>query len=94
MNPHEVNIFASVFDVIRPEARGTAVGFMNMIGWLVGGGSAPVVIGLIARRNGLSFAIASAASAYVLAGCLVIAGALFFARRDSERVRWELAGSN
>ncbi len=91
---YEVNIFASVFDVIRPEARGTAVGFMNMIGWLVGGGSAPVMIGLIARRNGLSFAIAFAASAYVLGSCLVIAGALFFVRRDSERVRSELAGSN
>ena len=33
---YEANIFASVFDAIRPEARGTATGFMNMMGWLAG----------------------------------------------------------
>jgi MFS family permease len=88
---YEGNIFASVFDVIRPEARGTAVGFMNMIGWLVGGGSAPIVIGLIARHNSLSFAIATAATAYVLGSLFLIAGVLLFVRRDSERVRAELA---
>jgi MFS family permease len=88
---YEGNIFASVFDVIRPEARGTAVGFMNMIGWLVGGGSAPIVIGLIARHNSLGFAIATAAAAYVLGSLFLIAGVLLFVRRDSERVRAELA---
>ena len=38
---YDANIFASVFDVVRPEARGTAAGFMNAVGWLAGGGSAP-----------------------------------------------------
>ena len=38
---YDANIFASVFDVIRPEARGTAAGFMNTVGWLGGGGAAP-----------------------------------------------------
>ena len=42
---YDANIFASVFDVVRPEARGTAAGFMNAVGWLAGGGSAPLVIG-------------------------------------------------
>ena len=35
---YDANIFASVFDVIRPEARGTAAGLMNTVGWLGGGG--------------------------------------------------------
>ncbi len=90
---YEANIFASVFDVIRPEARGTAVGFMNMIGWLVGGASAPIVIGIIAKHNSLSFAIGTAAGAYVLAGCLLIVGVMFFVRRDAERLQRELAAS-
>ena len=47
---YDANIFASVFDVVRPEARGTAAGFMNAVGWLAGGGSAPLVIGIIAER--------------------------------------------
>src|SRR2546428_5501577 len=34
---YDANIFASVFDVVPPAARGRAAGFMNMIGWLAGG---------------------------------------------------------
>jgi MFS family permease len=71
---YDANIFASVFDVIRPEARGTAAGFMNAVGWLAGGGSAPLVIGLIARQQGLGPAIAAASVVYVAAGLLLVAG--------------------
>jgi MFS family permease len=81
---YDANIFASVFDAIRPEARGTAAGFMNMTGWL-GGGAAPLVIGAIAQSRGLSFAIASAAAAYLAAGALLIAAALGPAARDIAR---------
>ena len=65
---YDANIFASVFDVVRPEARGTAAGFMNAIGWLAGGGSAPLVIGIIAQRESLGLAIALASTVYVAAG--------------------------
>jgi MFS family permease len=84
---YEANIFASVFDVIRPEARGTATGFMNMMGWLAGGGSAPVVVGFLADRIGLSHAMAVTASSYVLASILLLMAAFWFAPRDSERMR-------
>ena len=50
---YDANIFASVFDVVPPHARGRAAGFMNMIGWLAGGGSAPLVVGLLAERTSL-----------------------------------------
>ena len=87
---YEANIFASVFDVIRPEARGTAAGFMNMTGWLAGGGTAPVLIGYLSQRHGLSAAIAAAAFAYVIAGLLLTAAVLFFVRRDTARMEAEL----
>ena len=70
---YDANIFASLFDVVPPEARGTAAGFMNMVGWLGGGGTAPLVIGFVARDHGLGPAIAMAAAVYVAAGALLLA---------------------
>jgi MFS family permease len=74
---YDANIFASIFDVIRPEARGTATGFMNMVGWL-GGGTAPVVIGYIAERGSLSLAISLAAIVYVTGAILLAIAAFTF----------------
>lgn len=87
---YDANIFASVYDVVPPEARGIAAGFMNCVGWLGGGGTAPVIIGLIAQRESLGLAIALASTVYVLAGLLLLAAALFFMRQDVERVEREM----
>jgi MFS family permease len=88
---YDANIFASVFDVIRPEARGTAAGFMNAVGWLAGGGSAPLVIGIIAQRESLGLAIALASTVYVAAGFLLLTGILFFVTRDAAKMQTELS---
>ena len=69
---YDANIFASAFDVIHPDARGTTSGLMNCVGWLIGGGAAPLAIGLLAGHMALGSAIAISASAYVLAGALLI----------------------
>ena len=90
---YDANIFASVFDVVRPEARGTAAGFMNAIGWLAGGGSAPIVIGIIAQRESLGLAIALASTVYVVAGLLLLLGIVFFVKADSARMQAELSAS-
>ena len=87
---YDANIFASAFDVIRPEARGTAAGFMNTVGWLGGGATAPLIIGMIARANGLGTGIALASVVYVAAGILLLIAALVFAGRDAERMRREV----
>jgi MFS family permease len=78
---YDANIFASVFDVVPPAARGRAAGFMNMIGWLAGGGSAPLVIGIVASWSSLGVAMALASVVYVAAGLLLILGMMFL--RDS-----------
>ncbi len=88
---YDANIFASAFDVVQPEARGTAAGFMNMMGWLAGAGTAPVVIGYIAEKESLSLAISLAAVAYVVAGALLLTGILGFVKRDAERMARVLA---
>ena len=90
---YDANIFASVFDVVRPEARGTAAGFMNAIGWLAGGGSAPIVIGIIAQRQSLGLAIALASTVYIAAALLLLVGLLFFVKSDSARMQAELSAS-
>jgi MFS family permease len=83
---YDANIFASAFDVIPAEIRGTTAGLMNMLGWLGGGASAPLVIGILAERHGLGMAISSAALVYVLAGLLLLIAAMVFASRDSARI--------
>lgn len=70
---YDANIFASMFDVVKPEARGQAAGMMNAVGWLGGGGSAPLVIGIIAAERGLGVSIAMASVVYLAAGALLIA---------------------
>jgi MFS family permease len=87
---YDANIFASVYDVIRPELRGTAAGFMNMVGWLAGGGSAPLVIGIIAQRESLGLAIALASLVYLAAGILLLAGIFLFVKQDSARILAEM----
>jgi MFS family permease len=71
---YDANIFASVFDIVGPEARGTAAGFMNAVGWLGGGGSAPLVIGIIAQYESLGVAIALTSTVYLAAGALLLLG--------------------
>ena len=82
---YDANIFASLYDVVRPNARGTAAGLMNAVGWLAGGGAAPVVVAYIAQKSDLSFAISLTAGVYVLAGGLLL-WALFTVPRDASRL--------
>jgi MFS family permease len=83
---YDANIFASVFDVIPVEARGTVAGCMNMVGWLGGGVTGPLAIGLIATYYGLGPAISSAALVYIAAGIALLVASLRFVKRDVARV--------
>jgi MFS family permease len=91
---YDANIFASVYDVVRPEARGTAAGFMNMVGWLLGGASAPLLIGYLSERSSLSYAISLTAIVYIAAGTLLTIAVFFTAKRDVTRMEKELLNSN
>jgi len=57
------------------------------VGWLAGGGSAPLVIGIIAQRQSLSLAIALASLVYLAAGLLLLIGIFFFVKRDAARMQ-------
>ncbi|HEV2946603.1 MAG TPA: MFS transporter [Gemmataceae bacterium] len=83
---YDANIFASAFDVIPAEIRGTTAGLMNMLGWLGGGASAPLVIGILAEKYGLGLAISSAAVVYVASGLLLLIAGVCFVSRDVNRL--------
>ena len=74
---YDANIFASLFDVVPVAARGAAAGWMNTVGWLGGGGLAPLVVGLLAVRYGLGYAMAVVSVVYIAAGAILLCVALF-----------------
>jgi sugar phosphate permease len=87
---YDANIFASALDVVRPEARGTAVGFMNMTGWLFGAATAPIFIGVVAQHSSLGAAISVAAVALLIAAALLLIAMTVTLKRDLARMSAEL----
>jgi len=83
---YDSNIFASLFDVIKPEMRATASGVMNTIGW-IGGGIAPLAIGVATPAIGMSTAIASTSIVYLLIASLMVFGIVVFVRKDITKFR-------
>jgi len=82
---YESNTHASLFDVIEPECRGSAVGVMVMLAFLVGS-AAPWLMGflrgVLEPGRGLSYAFAAYGLAYAIGGLAVAAGLVLFFRRD------------
>jgi hypothetical protein len=59
---------------------------MNMMGWLAGGGTAPLIVGFLADRIGLSHAMALTSLSYVVASVFLLTAVLGFVCRDSARM--------
>ena len=79
---YDANIFASIFDIVGPAARGTTSGLINCMGWLIGGGAAPLVIGALSRSLGLGSSIALSSVAYLAAGGLLLLAMKCFLEQD------------
>jgi MFS family permease len=88
---YDANIFAGLYDVIPPRARGTAAGIMNTVGW-GGGALGPLAFGSFAKRGSgttvenMSEAIAFCSGFYLVGGFLLTLAILFYAKRDVRRV--------
>jgi MFS transporter, Spinster family, sphingosine-1-phosphate transporter len=81
---YDSNLLASLYEVIRPEARATATGLFMASGFLFGG-TASVIVGSLSQRLGLGMALAATSLAYVVGGLTLIAACAFWFRRDAER---------
>ena len=80
----EVNTHASLFDVVAPKYRSTAVGLLNMIAFFFGGLSG-LLIGKLSEAHGVrgfetGFAVMG--GVYAFAGCLMLVSYFFTFRRD------------
>lgn len=88
---YDSNLFASLYEVVRPESRATATGIMISVAFLFGG-SAPALVGGLRQQMSLGSAMASTALCYLLGGLLITMGCVFWFRRDSERMQREAFG--
>jgi MFS family permease len=70
---YDANIWAALFDFVRPERRASAQGFMNSLGWL-GGAPAPIIVGYLAGIIGLGAAVSAASAIYVAVGVVMVVG--------------------
>ncbi len=68
---YDSNNWASLYDVVKPRWRSSALGLMNSIGWL-GGSLAPVSIAWASERFGMSAAISSSSVIYFCVGLLLL----------------------
>ena len=80
----EVNTHASLFDVVAPKHRSTAVGLLNMLAFFFGGLSG-ILMGHLSRADGVAgfergFALMG--GVYAVAGCLMLCSFFFTFRRD------------
>lgn len=81
----EVNTHASVFDVIAPECRSTAVGCMLFIAFLVGGVLGGLAMGELSQalgQRGLEIGFALTGALYALAAVLMSISFFITFRRD------------
>jgi MFS family permease len=78
---YDANIWASLYDVVPPERRATALGFMNSIGWL-GGGFAPVAIAAGSAHWGMSACISATSVIYLAVAAIMLHAAAY--RRQHE----------
>jgi len=85
---YDSGIFASLYDVVEPRARGTAAGLMNTVGW-GGGALGPLAVGWVAKNGrhvgemaNMSEAIAFGGIIYLVGAALLFVAIFCFARRD------------
>lgn len=83
---YDSNLLASLFEVIRPQARSTATGIMLATAFL-GGGFAPVAVGWLGERMRLGLALSSTSVCYLTSGALILVDCIFFFRSDASRMR-------
>jgi predicted MFS family arabinose efflux permease len=83
---YDSNLFASLYEVVRPEARATATGLMLCVAFL-GGGSSSLIVGWLSLETGLSQALALSSLAYLFAAGMILLACRLCFQRDAEKMR-------
>ena len=77
---YDSNTWASLYDIVKPPRRATALGLMNAVAWM-GGGMAPVIIAAASQHYGMSVCLSATSIIYLLSGLLLIWGVGKYMRR-------------
>jgi MFS family permease len=88
---YDSGIFASVFDLVPPEARGTAAGLMNTIGW-GGGALGPLFVGLATTYGHSNNKVENMSDAIAFGGLIYLVGAIFVASAFVLARKWAAEG--
>ena len=78
---YDSNQFASIFDVVEPRYRASAMGMVLLFAFAFGA-VAPVVMGLVKNSLGLSLGMASLAIFFVVGAIIILVARVFFLKRD------------
>jgi MFS family permease len=78
---YDSNQFASIFDVVEPRYRASAMGMVLLFAFAFGA-VAPVVMGLVKNSLGLSLGMASLAIFFVVGAIIILVARIFFLKRD------------
>jgi MFS family permease len=78
---YDANIWASLYDVVKPQWRSSASGIMNSLAWL-GGATAPIAIAYASESYGMSASISSASVIYLLVGLFLLINAWRYSARS------------
>ncbi len=95
---YDSGIFASLYDVIEPRARGTAAGLINTIGWGAGA-LGPLFVGFASKYGGKPTAVENMSDAiafgglFYLAGAGCIAGAILLVNRRASQAAAAKSGN-
>jgi len=78
---YDSNIFASLYEVVKPSIRSSATGFMLMFAFLMGA-FAPLILGVLKPTLGLAASFSSLSLFYVLGAMLIFIGIRFWFNKD------------
>lgn len=74
---YDANIWASLYDVVKPARRATALGLMNSVGWFAGA-VGPVAVGAASAKWGMGACLSATSLVYLAFGALLLLGARAF----------------
>lgn len=78
---YDSNQFASIFDVVEPRYRASAMGMVLLFAFAFGA-AAPVVMGMVKDSFGLAPAMASLAAFFAVGAVIIFIARVFFLGRD------------
>ena len=78
---YDSNQFASIFDVVEPRYRASAMGMVLLFAFSFGA-IAPYIMGVVKDNFGLSLAMLSLPVFFILGAVIILIARIFFHKRD------------